>query len=54
MEINTFENFKNLKLIGEGSFGKVYKAENESNTVVALKILTKVRRLLMMVKNQNS
>lgn len=44
MECFTFQNYKILHLIGEGSFGKVFKAaENETKNVVALKILIKVR-----------
>lgn len=43
MESFSFQNYKILHLIGEGSFGKVFKAaENETNNVVALKILIKV------------
>lgn len=43
----TFQNYKILHLIGEGSFGKVFKAaENETQNVVALKILLKVRKLI--------
>jgi serine/threonine protein kinase len=38
-----FQNYKILHLIGEGSFGKVFKAaENDTQNVVALKILLKV------------
>lgn len=43
MDSFTFENYKILHLIGEGSFGKVFKAaENETKKNVALKILIKV------------
>lgn len=46
MEGFVFTNFKLLSLIGEGSFGKVFKAaENETKNVVALKVLTKVSEL---------
>jgi serine/threonine protein kinase len=44
MESYAFQNYKILNLIGEGSFGKVFKAaENDTKNVVALKILIKVR-----------
>jgi len=47
MEQNTFNNFKILHLIGEGSFGKVFKAaEIDTKNVVALKILLKVSELI--------
>ncbi|CRL00786.1 CLUMA_CG014040, isoform A [Clunio marinus] len=39
-----FMNFKILDLIGEGSFGKVFKAENKENDTFALKILRKKSR----------
>lgn len=43
MESFSFQNYKILHLIGEGSFGKVFKAaEKETDNVVALKILIKV------------
>jgi serine/threonine protein kinase len=43
MENFNFQNYKILNLIGEGSFGKVFKAaENNTKNVVALKILIKV------------
>lgn len=43
MEPTVFQNYKILNLIGEGSFGKVFKAaEVDTNNVVALKILLKV------------
>lgn len=43
-----FQNYQILSLIGEGSFGKVFKAvekkaDKKSQNVVALKILLKVR-----------
>lgn len=39
----TFQNYKILHLIGEGSFGKVFKAaEVDTQNTVALKILLKV------------
>ncbi|CAO1343477.1 unnamed protein product [Diamesa hyperborea] len=42
MEPTVFQNYKILNLIGEGSFGKVFKAaEVDTNNVVALKILLK-------------
>lgn len=43
LEPTVFQNYKILNLIGEGSFGKVFKAsEVDTNNVVALKILLKV------------
>lgn len=51
METHTFENYKILHLIGEGSFGKVFKAvEADSKSVVALKILIKVSLGLFVMK----
>lgn len=45
MESFSFQNYKILHLIGEGSFGKVFKAaENDTQNVVALKILSKVSK----------
>lgn len=39
----SFQNYKILHLIGQGSFGKVFKASDiEAKTDVALKILIKV------------
>lgn len=44
--IENIENYKILNLIGEGSFGKVYRAQDKTaETIVALKILTKVNKL---------
>jgi serine/threonine protein kinase len=43
MDNISFEKYKILHLIGEGSFGKVFKAsEVDTENVVALKILLKV------------
>lgn len=54
MESITFENYKILHLIGEGSFGKVFKAaENGTKTVVALKILKKVCCIIYLFKKNN-
>lgn len=37
------ERFDILALVGEGSFGRVYKAQEiRSNTIIALKIILKV------------
>lgn len=55
--IENIENYKILNLIGEGSFGKVYRAQDKTaETIVALKILTKVesrhyKSYLVKIKN---
>lgn len=36
------ENYDKKSLIGEGSFGRVYKATNKKNQTVALKLIAKV------------
>lgn len=44
MDSYNFDNYKIERLIGEGSFGRVYKAEDrDSKKFVALKVLAKVR-----------
>ncbi len=52
------ENYSIITLIGEGSYGKVFKAtENESKNTVALKIILKVffywpyRKLKIFLRN---
>lgn len=42
-QIENIKNYKILNLIGEGSFGKVFRAADRNNdNIVALKILSKV------------
>ncbi len=39
-EISSFNDFEILKMIGEGSFGKVYKVKrNDSAEILAMKII---------------
>lgn len=43
----TMDKYSISNLVGEGSFGKVYKAIDKQNkTTVALKIISKVRLLM--------
>lgn len=37
------ENYEKKSLIGEGSFGRVYKATDKKNRTVALKLIAKVK-----------
>lgn len=46
-QIENIKNYKILNLIGEGSFGKVFRAADRNNeNIVALKILSKVSEII--------
>jgi serine/threonine protein kinase len=54
-QIENIKNYKILNLIGEGSFGKVFRAADRNNdNIVALKILSKVSEFNEILnKNKN-